>query len=169
MKYVTNPSTKCTCGNPKHHTKWVLNEAGIIRSIERVLNTANINALTKDAYELVMNMSGFIAHYDYNGFMSYYSNIEDLRHDLEHSSDVTDYQRYVRDTYFSEGEQNEYYAQESRIYKKIGELCGKYKIHTQAEENATVQNKIALLDEMISRAKTDDIYAKQVLQKLELI
>mgnify|MGYP001583707660 CR=1 FL=1 len=169
MKYEINPSTKCTCSNPKHHAKWILNETGILRSIEQVLNTANIEKLTKDAYNLIMNMSGFIAHYNYNGFISYYSNVEDLRHDLEHSSNVSDYKRYITDKYFSEGEQSEYYAQESRIYKAIGELCEKYQVHTQAEENASVQNKIALLDEMISRAKTDDVYAKQVLQKLELI
>lgn len=169
MKYEKNPDTKCTCSNSKHHAKWILNEAGIIRSIENVLKNSNMSKLTKDAYKLVMNMSGFIAHYSHAGFMDYYSNVEDFRRDLQASNDTQDYARYTTDTAFSEGEQKEYYAQQARVLKAIGELCKKYKVHTQTEENVSVQNKIALLDECISRAKTDDVYAKKILQKLELI
>lgn len=63
------------------------NTKAILRSVDRVFKTKNIDNLTLDAYRFLMNMSGFIAHYDINGFKHYYSKTSDLANDILNSSD----------------------------------------------------------------------------------
>jgi hypothetical protein len=125
MKYIKNPNTKCTCSNPRHHATWVLNEKGILNSIRKVLATGDSDKLTKDAYDFLYLTSGFIAHYNVNGFKHYYRDTELLRNDLKRSSDLQDYDRYVRDGYFSKGEQSAYYAQKANIYKELKSLLAR--------------------------------------------
>lgn len=71
--------------------KWNLNKRGIISSLKRVIKSKDINNLTSDAYKFVMNMSGFIAHYDIHGFRSEYANVADLVSDLQRSSETQPY------------------------------------------------------------------------------
>lgn len=102
--------------------EWEINEKGIKSSIERVIKTKDITKLTKSAYKFVMNMSGFIAHYNHEGFMDYYSNVNDFINDLKWSSDTLRPDYYITDRYFSEGEQSEYYASKTRILQHIASL-----------------------------------------------
>ena len=122
MKYIKNPNTKCTCSNPRHHAKWVLNEKGILNSIKKVLATGDSSKLTKDAYDFLNLTSGFIAHYNINGFKDYYRDTNLLREDIARSLDLRDYDRYITDSYFSKGEQSSYYAQKANVYKQLTEL-----------------------------------------------
>lgn len=169
MKYIKNPNTKCTCSNPKHHATWVLNVKGIARSIEAVLKSGDSEKLTKDAYGFVYNMSGFIAHYDINGFRSTYSNTADLLRDLARSSDTTDADRYVRDGYFAKGEQGAYYAQKTELLKIIKGLCEKYEGVAKSHETDEVNDKfLALLDHM-KCAESNPSFRKPLLAKLNLI
>ena len=163
MKYQKNPNTKYTCSNPR---KWILNETGIIRNIETILKTGDINKMTKDCYNLLMNMSGFIAHYDQSGFMSYYSDVEDLRADIMRSTDVRDYTRYTNDNYFSGGEQSEYYAAKSRIYSKLPALCDKYAKNTQAKREDKNSDRLALLEAIVEKCKAEPESREALLSKL---
>ena len=171
MKYKPNPNTKCTCSNSKHHAFWVLNEKGIVKSIENVLKTGDIEKLTKDAYDFVLNLSGFIAHYSYAGFKDYYQNVADFRNDLEESADTHDYIRYIRDPHFGVGEQKEYYAQKAKILEQIATLCANeaLKGEIKSREENTIKDKVAFLKECVKRAEEDVDFGRQILKKLELI
>ena len=168
MKYIKNPDSKCTCSNPKHHAQWVLNEKGILKSVEAVLKSGDSSQLTKDAYNFLYNMSGFIAHYDINGFIAHYKNTEDLRMDILNSSDIND-TRFVTDPYFSKGEQAGYYAQKYRIGIALGELAPKYENSSKSLEAESIDDKLALLAEIVKRASTDKVFAKDILTKLEIL
>ena len=168
MKYITNPDTKCTCSNPRHHAKWILNSAGILRSVKAVLDTGNIDKLTRDAYDFLYNMSGFIAHYDINGFKAHYANVEDLRQNILRSSDIGD-NRFISDSYFSQGEQKDYYAAKYDVGNKIGKFAKSLEKKSQEREIGVVQDKINLLEVVVQKAKSDPIFAKDTLQKLGLI
>lgn len=169
MKYIKNPNTKCTCSNPRHHAKWVLNVKGIARSIEAVLKTGDSCKLTKDAYDFVHNMSGFIAHFDINGFKATYSNTALLLSDLKDSSDTQDPERYIRDVYFSEGEQSSYYAQKTELLKIIKELCRKYEGVVLSHEIGEVTGKFAALRDHVKAAEANPSFQKPLLEKLNLI
>ena len=113
--------------------KWNINENSIKKSLQSVIKTKDIQKLSKDAYAFTMNLSGFIAHYNIEGFKSEYENVADLVRDLKNSSDIQDSNRYKRDSYFSEGEQKEYYASKSNILEFIAELIKDINISTTNE------------------------------------
>lgn len=169
MKYIKNPNTKCTCSNPNHHALWVLNKTGILRSIEAIFKNNTMDKLTKDAYQFAHNMSGFIAHYDMGGFKAYYENVEDFRSDLLRSSDITDAFRYVKDDYFSKQEQAQYYADKTKVLVGIKNLCEKYAGTTKGNESELVENKVAILKELVKRAEADPAAAKKILSSIGLI
>ena len=169
MKYEKNPDTKCTCSNPRHHAKWILNVRGITRSIEDVLSAGDVSKLTKDAYDFVMQMSGFIAHYNMQGFQSHYENTNDLIENLKRSSDTNDAERYERDEYFSQGEQKEYYAQKAQVLRSIKVLCEKYADKSELREQEIVRTKIEHLIQAAKEAQENPAHAKTLLRKLELI
>jgi len=149
--------------------KWSINERGIIRSVEAVLKSGNINKLTKDAYNFVMNISGFIAHYNHQGFMAEYQNVADLWKNLERSCDISDAERYIKDDYFGKGEQKEYYRSKSNILLAIREMLPKYGRGLFESEKRVIDDKIGLLAELAKRAKDDKVFAKTILQKLQMI
>jgi len=95
--------------------KWKLKGDAIIKNIDIVLKTRDIEKLSNTAYEFVRNISGFIAHYDINGFKCEYSNVDDLERGIRESIDTREPNRYIDKGYFSECEQSEYYAEKSRI------------------------------------------------------
>ena len=119
MKYEKNPLTKCKCTNPKHHAKWILNEKSILKSVKKILRTGDIEYLTKDSYDLVMSLSGFIAHYNIEGFKEYYRDVRRLWHDLPRSHDIINPNRYANERWFQESEQKEYYTTKSNILNGI--------------------------------------------------
>ncbi len=113
--------------------KWTINKSGIKKSLKSVIDKKDISKLTKDAYRFTMNISGFIAHYDINGFMSHYENVADLVTDLQNSSDVKGWNRYITDRYFSEGDQKEYYTAKSDILKFIAGLVENINVSSREE------------------------------------
>lgn len=80
--------------------KCYLNKNGIKNSIKTVITKKDISKLTQDAYRFTHNISGFIAHYDINGFMHEYQNTADLVKDLQNSSDIKNSDRYITDRFF---------------------------------------------------------------------
>lgn len=125
MKYIKNPNSKCNCSNWKHHATWVLNVDGIEKSVKTVIKSGSMDKLTKDAYQFINGLSGFIAHYDIHGFKAYYQDdIGSFYNDLRRSADLRDFNRYVSDSFFVESEQNRYYAQKADLCKRLRNLVG---------------------------------------------
>ena len=99
--------------------KWELKGDAIIENIDTVLKTRDIEKLSNTAYKFVMNISGFIAHYNLNGFKCSYRNVDDLESGIRESIDTREHNRYIDKGYFSECEQSEYYAEKSRILNHL--------------------------------------------------
>ena len=105
-----------------NNKKWVLNKKGIVSSLAKVIKTKDISNLSKDAYNFTMNVDGFIAHYNIEGFKYEYSNVAHLVEGLQNSMDIKDADRYINDRYFSEGNQSEYYKAKSETLNAIKDL-----------------------------------------------
>ena len=82
--------------------------------VKNVLDACkDIEKLNKTGYNFLYLSSGFIAHYDLGGFISYYEQ-ESLK------KDILDFAAQNTWTNFQPGEENyEYYHQKARIYKMI--------------------------------------------------
>lgn len=113
--------------------KWKINKSGIIRSLKSVIKNKDITKLTKDAYNFTMNISGFIAHYNHQGFMSNYENVADLVEDLKRSSDISNAERYINDRWFSENEQKEWYRAKSEILMAIRDMVENIEVKERDE------------------------------------
>ena len=59
-----------------------VNSKTIIFNINRVFKYQDIDKLSKYTYSFVMNISGFIAHYDLYGFRNNYCNLDKFAQDL---------------------------------------------------------------------------------------
>lgn len=49
--------------------------AGVLRSVERYLTTGDSSKITRSARDFLMMQCGFIAHFDYHGFVGTYRNV----------------------------------------------------------------------------------------------
>lgn len=105
--------------------KWELKDKAIIKSLTAVFEKQDINELSLDAYRFVINISGFIAHYNIDGFKSNYQDLRSFADCLLTSSDVLRPDYYIDDKYFSEGAQAEYYAKKSAILRAIPAIVNK--------------------------------------------
>lgn len=98
----------------------------ILASVEKIFQTKDIKHLTEDAYKLIMNMSGFIAHYDRHGFMHNYEDLRELINDLLRSYDCTNPERMIRDKWFQNQYGIAYCKSKVDAYKGICKLAEKY-------------------------------------------
>lgn len=78
--------------------------SAISKNVAQVIKSNDINKLSKASYQFISIMSGFIAHYDINGFKYEYSNVSKLLHDIATSMDISDKERYIRDPFFNNPE-----------------------------------------------------------------
>ena len=68
------------------------NSKSIINNVKRVIETRDMNNLTKVAYDFIYQQSGFIAHYNYNGFIEYYEDsIEQFILDMQNFGKDAEY------------------------------------------------------------------------------
>ena len=114
--------------------KWYINKKGIKASIKNVIEKKDITKLTSDAYKFVMNISGFIAHYNIHGFMQEYENVADLVINLKNSSDIKRPDYYTKDSFFSGGDQAEYYADKTEILQFIADLVSDINVSNRIEK-----------------------------------
>ena len=91
-----------------------LTEAQKVLIVKNVVAACkNIEKLNGTGYKFIYLASGFIAHYDINGFKDHYENYS-LR------SDIIDNARMNMWSNFHEGDQNyEYYMSKADVYKRI--------------------------------------------------
>jgi len=91
-------------------------ENAIVKSVVSTIKKGNIELLTKKAYNFVMLASGFIAHYNHQGFKYYYEDTKNLRDDLLHCQSSNQWDN------FSQGHVDyEYMMQKKKIYNAICE------------------------------------------------
>lgn len=86
----------------------------IVNSVNKVLATRDISHLTKQAYNFLYLCSGFIAHFNHQGFMCAYENVNELQEDLERNYRANMWLN------FRPGEENyEYYKSKAEVYKRF--------------------------------------------------
>lgn len=100
-----------------------INTKSIINNIRLVFKAKDINKLSKSAYDFLYLTSGFIAHYDINGFKSYYFDLRNLIKDLKDSSDVVNPEYYLSDSF---KENNEYYTSKAKTLKQVKPLIEEF-------------------------------------------
>jgi hypothetical protein len=86
-------------------------EALIVKNV--IAACKDITKLSPNAYTFIMLCSGFIAHYDRDGFIDYYR-------DGSLKRDILQYQRQNQWLNFRQGEENyDYYMQKKSMYNAI--------------------------------------------------
>ncbi len=109
-----------------HNKNWpALPVKSVLRNVENIFKSRDISKMTKATYNTLYLMSGFIAHYDINGFKYHYENVSDLARDIARSSDTSDAGRYVRDSWFKDQYGEAYCASKSAMYVGLGTLARK--------------------------------------------
>lgn len=90
----------------------------IVSSVRKVMQTGEIEHLSKSAYDFLYLASGFIAHYNLFGFRDYYSDVENLRRDILINQMNNQWRNFHR------GERDyDYMMQKKSIYNQIVEVC----------------------------------------------
>jgi len=146
-------------------------DAAIARSIERCFRLGSMDHLTLDAYNFVINMDGFIAHYNINGFRAYYSDLRDfadkiLRGGLLAGSTREDEAAYCMDADFIKEYGEARCASKARAIKAIVSLTQGYRAKTETQGAQNDKNEIELLAECVKRARGDATFARQFLSTL---
>jgi len=86
----------------------------ILKSIREVFEYNNIGYLTRSAYSYLYLCSGFIAHYNREGFQDHYERVETLRDDLFNNEPMNQWRNFL-----PEDKDYEYMAQKRNIYNQI--------------------------------------------------
>ena len=79
----------------------------------------DINKLNGTGYKFIYLASGFIAHYNIDGFKSYYSNAGKLQRTIEENAQYNQWKN------FSKGDDNyDYYMSRREVYNRVlGHFC----------------------------------------------
>jgi hypothetical protein len=86
----------------------------IVNNFRKVLTTGNIQFLSKQTYEFIMNSSGFIAHYDLFGFRAEYEHTPQLAREIMQNRNNNLYLNFrPGDNYY------DYMTQKALIYAKL--------------------------------------------------
>lgn len=72
----------------------------ILANLREILSIEDSTLMTKETYNFLYLMSGFIAHYNLYGFIAYYQDTAKLLRDLGNSTDIKDPKRIIRDPFF---------------------------------------------------------------------
>lgn len=68
------------------------NTSRIVSNVKKVLQEADMTLLSKQSYNFIYQQSGFIAHYNYYGFIEYYEDsIEQFVSDLQNFGKDAEY------------------------------------------------------------------------------
>ena len=86
----------------------------IVNNINKVISTNNIEILSKQAYNFLYLSSGFIAHYNINGFKDHYADVDYLANTIIENEKFNTYDN------FRVGDENYYYyRQKAQIYEMV--------------------------------------------------
>lgn len=104
-----------------HNTKAILN------NINLVFKSKDINNLNTPAYKFLMNLRGFIAHYNLYGFRGNYKDLRKLIDDLDPQFLRADAHRDETDSDFEEMYGKAYNKSKADIKRGIADLVEQYK------------------------------------------
>lgn len=103
--------------------KWkVYNTKAIINNLNLVFKTRDIDKLNGPTYNFLYLLSGFIAHYDINGFKCHYQDLRELIKDLDDCYDI----KYPRLECSEDAVQIDYYKSKAETCRQIKPLVEKY-------------------------------------------
>lgn len=136
-----------------------LNSKAIINNIELIFKSNDITKLNKPTYNFVMNLGGFIAHYDLYGFQANYEDLRQFASDLLDACTEND-ANYKLDSDFIKWYGKAYCQSEADAINGIREVVTKYQ--KQAINNAESNdmgklNTILALAEEVKRRNDPDI------------
>ncbi len=115
-------------------------KAAIIKNIAEVLRTNHSQKLSKQSYGFLCLASGFIAHYDHNGFCSYYGFGNVLKDDILRHRNENLY------SHFHPGERDyEYYQSKADLYKRICDTISEIKISPRRTWHLEVGSRVRQL------------------------
>lgn len=98
----------------------------VLKNVETIFKTQDSTKMTKKTYNVLYLMSGFIAHYDINGFIHHYSDVADLARDITLSMDAKDPTRYMRDSFFADQYGTAYCQSKVDVYTGLRDLAEQY-------------------------------------------
>lgn len=141
------------------------NVSAVLRNIESVFKNQNIYKLNKAGYNFLYLMSGFIAHYNLNGFKCVYKNLDLLLQDIKEALPI-EKDCAIRD--INDPKHNGYglpYCQnELDIIVGLELIVKKYEkeiINSEAEKD---NDRFALLKELVKRGETDLEIRQKVIE-----
>ena len=136
--------------------KWKpYNVKPILGNVELVFKTGDITKLNQTAYDFIMLMNGFIAHYDLSGFQATYHNVEDLRKQLDDNYILHDADRDETDGSFEKWYGKAYNQSKAEIKRGLVALARKYKDKLESELKQEGITKIEDLIKQAVEAKRD--------------
>lgn len=117
------------------------NVKAILNNIELVLKTKDSAKLNGTAYTFIMNISGFIAHYDLHGFRANYEDLRGLINKLDPDFLRSDAFRDETDSDFRQWHGEAYNKSNADIKRGLADLSEKYKdeVNTHFEEDGRRQ------------------------------
>jgi hypothetical protein len=116
-----------------------INTQTVLRNLGAVLRTRDIAKLSRTGYTFLSLMSGFIAHYDLQGFRAYYANVDDLALDIAESCDLAGAERYITDSLFT-SKDAAYYRSKYETLAGLRELVAAYSY--PAEKRDTKERRV---------------------------
>lgn len=142
------------------------NSRGVLSNLELVFKTSNIWKLNKPTYNFVMNMSGFIAHYNLQGFQCTYEDVSLLIGEIADSV-----KSYVPDYNYEVQSYGKIYADSKKaIYDALPALCEKYTKQAQDTSTTRIREVLektnAILTEVLKR--NDPEIERRMIQQLQL-
>lgn len=146
------------------------NTKSILKNIETVYKTGDIEKLSNASYSFIILLSGFIAHYNLWGFMDHYKDLRDFSSDLISACNKPsiDYQR--NDSDFIKWYGVDYCNSKADIMEGIIKIVNQYHIsidNKQVNEDVEkLQNLVQLTTEILKR--NDPQLTKALVNKLEL-
>jgi hypothetical protein len=125
------------------------NVKAICNSIEKCLKECSMDHFTKQAYDFVYLLSGFIAHYNHQGFCDQYNdNMTQFVEDLKNSHSVMNPEHYMQSCFVNDYGWD-YCVSERDICVRIGELVKQYDESVEATQarkdyNEEVRNAMTI-------------------------
>jgi hypothetical protein len=117
------------------------NVRSIVRNVEAVFKSGNINDLRKGSYEFIILHMGFIAHYNLGGFQGSYEDLRDFAKNLltsEYSQDenhnLREAARQERDSDFNTWYGRDYQMSVAQTMRGIVEVVKKHSAATEESE-----------------------------------
>ena len=144
-----------------------INSRTVLNNIELVFKTNDIKKLNKPTYNFLMNVSGFIAHYNLYGFQGVYSNVADLINKLANTDLQWGIDHYS--TYGVEQYGKEFGESKTEVYRGLIELVKKYKKQANDELDKKIVDNVELLKACADRAGTDKEFAEEFLREIKFI